>query len=143
MNPNHSANSNQSNPSIKKELLATLKDQITSLKIFNHTDLFEKITYEEPDLPVCIIKDLTDSISIPSSGTWKIQSNIEISIIHTDALESIDLTNAILKLIGSLPQDRFIYIVEEINKESQYLDFSFFKTAINLQVSYFNPSWEL
>ncbi|PAF49218.1 hypothetical protein BKH41_03820 [Helicobacter sp. 12S02232-10] len=134
---------NQSNPSVKKELLATLQSEITNLKIFNHTDLFEKITYEESDLPVCIIKDLNDSISIPSSGNWKIQSNLEIAILHTDGLESIDLTNQILKFIGILPQHRFIYVVEEINKEAGYLDFSFFKTSINLQVSYFNLNWEL
>ncbi|PAF49072.1 hypothetical protein BKH41_02990 [Helicobacter sp. 12S02232-10] len=128
---------------MKKELLKTIQNAIEGLKIFHHTDLFEKITYDPNELPVCIIKDLSDSISIPASGNWKIQSNLEILIIHTDALESIDLSNAVLKLIGTLPQECFIYAVEEINKESQYLDFSFFKTSINLQVSYFNLSWEL
>lgn len=122
---------------MKKELLNILKSSLESKEIFNHVDLYEKISYESSDFPICIIKDYSDEIIEISSGNWKVASSITIDILNDEALEAIDLTNEVLDVLKNIPNDIFIFEIEAIDKESEYLEGLILKVSIHVKVSYF------
>ncbi|PAF53248.1 hypothetical protein BKH42_06890 [Helicobacter sp. 13S00482-2] len=128
---------------MKKELLNTLKNALSALGVFNNVDLYEKVAYNSSDYPVCIIKDSEDAIFEISSDCWKIESSIEIGILNDDAMEYVDCVNHILGAIKALPNDVYIYQVESISKQSEYLESLFLQTTISLKVSYYTQRFSI
>ncbi|PAF46420.1 hypothetical protein BKH46_07470 [Helicobacter sp. 12S02634-8] len=128
---------------MKEELLKNIHQAISDTEIFNAVDIFERLGYEEAQMPICVIKDINDSISVHSSGNWKVISTIEINTLYTEANEGFSLVNTILKALNGLSKYNYILNVVEVAKDIEFLQTPIFKATITLNVMYFTPSWEL
>lgn len=128
---------------MKLELLQILQETIKAIDGFNEVDIYERYAYEVSDFPICVIKDSQDNIEQASSGCWKVQSQISIDIFTSSIDDAIVLSNKVLGAIHTLPNDEFIYEVNEVTRESEYSDSLLLKSTISLQVSYFNEGWNL
>lgn len=128
---------------MKKELLETLKEALFSTRVFSHIDFYEKIAYTHSDYPICVIKDSSDSFQNISSDVWCVESSIEIAIINDEAFEAIDLANEVLKAICNLSNETFIYEIESIEKESEFLEGLNLKTTLHLKVKYYLKRFHL
>ncbi|MDO7253886.1 hypothetical protein [Helicobacter cappadocius] len=129
---------------MKKEMLAILKEGIELSNCFKSVDFYERYAYEDVDFPVCVIKNPQDNITQENSGSWKIESVVEIDMINDEYEKSIFLTNCVLKAIDEhVYRDSFLPTIEEISTQSEFSDTLLLKTTINLKVVYYCKSWQI
>lgn len=124
----------------KAELLNLILKALEPLS-FKSVDLLEKFTYEKENLPVCILKENSSEIAMPSTQCW--EHTCEFSLFIIDCIANYDLTQEVLESLKKIPQDTYIFVIKSTTLESRFEEVPFFQITLTFEVKYYTQDYML